>query len=52
MVFQATPAPERKDDSPAVSRCSHAKEIYAISFFDSMVVIEKRLKPEPLVILR
>jgi hypothetical protein len=30
----------------------HAKEIYAISFFDSMVVIEKRAMQEPLNIVR
>lgn len=30
----------------------NAKELYAISFFDSLVVIEKRLRPEPLVIIR
>ena len=41
-----------RENRPPLDLNRHAKDIYAISFFDSMVVIEKRAKPEPLNIYR
>lgn len=45
-------ASQPREGRPRADLGTYAKEIYAISFFDSMVVIEKRVKPEPLVIRR
>ena len=41
-----------RETRPHADLGPHAKEIYAISFYNSVVVIEKRVKPEPLLILR
>ena len=57
MEFWWPPDSAARSLQPRASRPSldlgpHAKEIYAISFYDSMVVIEKRAHPEPLNIIR
>jgi hypothetical protein len=43
-------AEQPRDQRPPLDLGMHSREFYAISFFDSMVVIEKRVKPEPLII--
>lgn len=41
-----------REDRPSLDLGTHAKEIYAMSFYDSLLVIEKSARPEPLNIVR
>ncbi len=47
-----TRSKQPRESRPPLDLGTHAKEIYAISFYDSLVVIEKRARPEPLNIVR